>query len=92
VEYLYYVLLILALLAACLFALKIPGRQRLDRQPEKLAERARQRRMREEEKASERDPEREYRHAVLQRELQKVRTPWGLNWALTPACVAGSIT
>ena len=76
-EYLYYVLLILALLAACLFALKIPGRRRLNRQHEELAERARQRRKREQENASTRDPDREYRHAVIERELQKVRTPWG---------------
>jgi len=77
VEYLYYVLLILALLAACLFALKIPGRKRLNRQHEELAERARQRRNREQEKASTRNPNRKYHHAVIERELQKVRTPWG---------------
>lgn len=77
VEYLYYVLLVLALLAGCLFALKIPGRKRLTREHEKLAERARQRRAREQEKASTGIKGQAYRHAIIERELQKVRTPWG---------------
>jgi hypothetical protein len=77
VEYFYYVVLILALLAGCLFALRIPGRKRLNRQPEELAERAKQRRKREQEKASARDTDQKYRHAIIERELQKVLTPWG---------------
>ena len=76
-EYFYYVVVILALLAACLFALRIPGQKRLKRQPEELAERARQRRKREQKKASTRDTDQKYRHAIIERELQKVRTPWG---------------
>jgi hypothetical protein len=77
VEYLYYVLLVLGLLAGCLFALKIPGRNRLARKPEVLADRTRQRHQREKRKADAGHLDLEHRHAVLVRELKQVRTPWG---------------
>jgi hypothetical protein len=77
VEYLYYLLLILALLAGCLFALKIPGRNRLKGRPEELAERAYRRRQRDQNNASVRAAELAHRHAVLERELKQVPTPWG---------------
>jgi hypothetical protein len=77
VEYLYYILLILALLAGCLFALKIPGRRRLAHNPEELAERAARRRQRDQKKASATAAELAHRHAILKRELTNVRTPWG---------------
>lgn len=76
-EYLYYLLLILALLAGCLFALKIPGRNRLKGRPEELAERAYRRRQRDQNNASVRAAELAHRHAVLGRELKQVPTPWG---------------
>lgn len=77
VEYFYYVLLILILLAGCLFALKIPGHNRLAHKPEELAARTKQRRSREQERAGHRASSGAYRHAIIERELKKVRTPWG---------------
>lgn len=76
-EYLYYVLLILVLLAGCLFALRIPGRSRLAGRPEDLAERTNQRREREQQKQRAKGADVAHRHAVLERELKHVPTPWG---------------
>ena len=76
-EYLYYIVLILALLAACLFALKIPGSRRLAHKPEELAERAVRRRQHDQRKAGATAAEMAHRHAVIERELKNVRTPWG---------------
>jgi len=77
VEYLYYVLVVLALLAGCLFALKIAGRRRLSGRPEVLAERAQRRHQRERRKAGAQRHDLAHRHAVLERERKHVPTPWG---------------
>ena len=77
VEYLYYVLLVLALAAVFLVALRIPGRGRLAGRPEDLASRASRRRERERQKEAARDAGSARRHAVLERELKHVPTPWG---------------
>ena len=76
-EYLYYILLILALLAGCLFALKVSGRNQLAGKAEELAERAHRRREREQQKVRAEGADLAHRHAILERELKHVPTPWG---------------
>jgi hypothetical protein len=77
VEYLVYLLIILAIMALCLAALRLPGRVRLAGRPIDLAERTRQRRERERRRA-ERDADRLQQHKeVIQRELQRTPVPWG---------------
>lgn len=76
-EYLYYVLLILALAAVLLLALRMPGRKRLAGRPEDLASRAKRRREVERQRDADRAGDLARRHAVLERELKQVPTPWG---------------
>ena len=76
-EYLYYVLLVLALLAGCVFALMIPGRRRLANRPDQLADRSNRRREKQQQKADARRPDLAHRHVVLERERKHVPTPWG---------------
>jgi hypothetical protein len=77
VEYLNYLLVILALLAVCLlFMLRRPTDARLRSRQAELAERARQRR-RHAMAAGENAASAERRKQVLNRELRSVRTPWG---------------
>lgn len=76
-EYLYYVLLILVLLAGCVFALMIPGRRRLANRPDQLADRANRRREKQQQKTNARRPDLAHRHVVLERERNHVPTPWG---------------
>lgn len=75
-EYLYYLLVILALVALCLYLVRIPGHARLTRKPADLADRARAYRRREQ-KAAERAPAPHLPAHVLRRELKHVLTPWG---------------
>lgn len=76
-EYLYYVLLVLALLGGCVYALMIPGRRRLANRPDQLADRANRRREKQQQKANAKRPDLAHRHAVLERERRHVPTPWG---------------
>lgn len=76
VEYLYYLLVILALVALCLYLVRIPGQMRLTRKPVDLADRARVRRRRQQE-AAEQAPAPSLPVHVLRRELKQVPTPWG---------------
>lgn len=75
-EYLYYLLVILALLALCLYLVRIPGHARLTRKPVDLADRARAYRKRQE-KAAEQAPLPPPPEHVFRRELRHVPTPWG---------------
>jgi hypothetical protein len=75
VDYLVFSLIVLAVLAACLYLIRLPGEVRLKRRPEELAARAQQRRKRPESEPPEATVPRA--KAVLQRELKKVPTPWG---------------
>lgn len=77
VEYLYYVLLVLALLAGCVFALMIPGRRRLANRPDQLADRANRHREKQQQQTNANRPDLAHRHAVLERERKHVPTPWG---------------
>jgi hypothetical protein len=78
-EYVYYALFILAVLAVCVFLAGLPGRHRLAGRQVDLADRARRRR----EKVAGLDAEksqkqfRKTRHHVLQRDLSQVPVPWG---------------
>lgn len=76
-EYLYYALSVLAIVAVCLYAMRMPGRQRLAGRPVELAERARRRRERKEAEARRSADLLRQHKQVLQRELQSVPTPWG---------------
>lgn len=76
-EYLYYVLLVLALLAGCFFVLMIPGQRRLANRPDLLADRTNRRREKQQQKANASRPDLAHRHAVLERERRHVPTPWG---------------
>lgn len=75
-EYLYYLLVILALLALCLYLVRIPGHARLTRKPVDLADRARAYRRRQQ-KAAEQAPLPAPPEHVFRRELRHVPTPWG---------------
>jgi hypothetical protein len=77
VDYFVFSVIVLAVLAVCLYLIRIPGKVRLTRRATELAERAQSRH-----KQTNSDSPAELmarRKAVLQRELKKVPTPWG--WA-----------
>lgn len=73
-EYLFYVLMILTLLALLLYTVRLPGHSRLAGRQDSLAERARRRRQIGNEASEATGPR--HRH-VLQREMRNVPTPWG---------------
>lgn len=75
-EYLNYLLVILALLALCLYLVRIPGHARLTRKPLDLADRARAYR-RKQRQAAEQAPAPPPPQHILRRELKHVPTPWG---------------
>lgn len=76
-EYLYYALIILSLVALCLFLLRLPGHARLTRKPAELADRARQRREKQRKKAEQAPQIPPGRTRTIQREIRNVPTPWG---------------
>lgn len=86
-EYLYYLLVILTLVALCLFLVRIPGQVRLTRRPADLADRARAHR-RKQEKAAEQTPAPSPPAYIMRRELKHVPTPWG--WPGSEARQAGT--
>jgi hypothetical protein len=77
VEYLHYVLIILALVALCLYVVRIPGELRLARKPDELAARAREHRRLENQQAVAEQPLPPKYNRIIQRELKHVPTPWG---------------
>jgi hypothetical protein len=77
VEYVYYALVILSLVALCLFLLRLPGHARLTRKPAELADRARRRREKQRQKAGQAQPTPPRRPRIIQREIRNVPTPWG---------------
>jgi hypothetical protein len=76
VEYLYYLLTILALVGLCLYLVRIPGQLRLTRKPVDLADRARRHRLQERQQAALR-PGLAHHETIILRELKHVPTPWG---------------
>jgi hypothetical protein len=74
-EYIYYLLIVLGLLLACLYALRAPGILRLQGDKLALSERARRRRNRS--RASADDNHLKHNQKVLERNLASVPTPWG---------------
>lgn len=76
-EYLYYFLVILALVALCLYLIRIPGQVRLARKPADLADRARKHRLQEKAKDHSDSQVLPHHRRIIQRELRKVSTPWG---------------
>lgn len=76
-DYIYYMLVVLALLAACLFLVRIPGRTRLSEDHLALAEKALKRRRRAREQDHSQADLLAHRHQVMERELSRVGTPWG---------------
>jgi hypothetical protein len=81
VEYLYYLLAILALVAVCLYLVRTPGQLRLTRKPIDLAARGRKHRLRARQKAAQKaagqPPDLPHRETIIKRELKQVPTPWG---------------
>jgi hypothetical protein len=77
VEYLYYSLVILALVSLCLYLVRLPGQARLTRQPIDLADRARKRRLQEKRTAADETPVLPQHERIITRELKIVPTPWG---------------
>jgi hypothetical protein len=77
VEYFYYFIVILALLALCLYLIRIPGQVRLTRKPVDLADRARKQRLQEKTIAHQESQVPPHHQRIIQRELRKVSTPWG---------------
>ena len=76
VEYVYYALVIVALLAICMYMARRPGEGRLKRRQADLAERARLRRQAAT-PAGENAAELARRQQLLRRDLRNVPTPWG---------------
>ncbi|RPH95545.1 MAG: hypothetical protein EHM68_12525 [Lysobacterales bacterium] len=79
-EYLYYLLAILALLALCLYLVRMPGQLRLTRKPVDLADRGRKHRLRERRKAAQEAAGHTglpHHQTIIKRELKHVPTPWG---------------
>jgi hypothetical protein len=77
-EYVYYILVTLAITALCLYLVRLPGQKRLKQNQLALAERARKIRKKQHQERAARDNSPLPTHkAVLQRELSKVPTPWG---------------
>jgi hypothetical protein len=70
-------LIILALVALYLYAVRIPGKRRLARKPADLADLARNRRRLEQEKAAAEEPVPPHYDRIINRELKNVPTPWG---------------
>jgi hypothetical protein len=80
VEYLYYLLAILAVVALCLYLVRMPGQLRLTRKPVDLADRGRKHRLQERRRAAHKaagQPELPHHETVIKRELKHVPTPWG---------------
>jgi hypothetical protein len=75
VDYLAFSLIVLAVLAAVLYLIRLPGEVRLTRRQADLAQRAQERRKQQEARSPEATIP--FRKSVLQRELKKVPTPWG---------------
>lgn len=74
-DYLFYSLIALAVLAICLLIARMPGRARLAGRPEDLAERQQKHRAQQDLRSALDELPRN--RAVLQRDLRKVPTPWG---------------
>lgn len=76
-DYLYYILVTLAIMALCLYLTGFPGLKRIDSDQAAFDERARKRRKREQSQSPRHDriPERE--EMFLNRGVQNVPTPWG---------------
>lgn len=74
-DYLVFSLIVLAVLAVCVYLIRLPGEVRLTGRPAELAERA-QKRRKQQEASSSVAPIR-VKKVVLQRELKKVPIPWG---------------
>lgn len=76
-DYLYYVLVCLGIMAICLLAVGQPGRRRLKSDQAALSERALRYRARHKQAPKTNREQQRHDHEVIQRELAKVPTPWG---------------
>ena len=76
-EYIYYILIILGLIALSLILLSLPGRSRLKGDQMELARKAQNRRNRQQGSGNGAEFEKERRRSILKRELSKIPTPWG---------------
>lgn len=76
-EYFYYLLVILALVALCLYLVRLPGHVRLTRNPADLADRARKLRQQQRRAGAGESPLPLHYERIIQRELRNVPTPWG---------------
>lgn len=76
-DYIYYILFILGVMALCLLLVRLPGRKRLKTDKPALSERARihQAKIKHAQRSDKRQVQHD--HEVLKRELAKVPTPWG---------------
>jgi len=76
-EYVNYILIILLIMAVCVFIVRLPGQYRLKGDQLALAEKTRNRKVNKIESGVTSKEESEHKHLVLERELSKVPTPWG---------------
>lgn len=79
-EYVYYILIILGLMAFIIYLVSLPGRSRLSNDHMALAEDARKRKQRQqaqEEAEVRKSPRGRRSSPAIQRELSRVPTPWG---------------
>ena len=83
-DYIYYSLIILCLLAIVIFLVRLPGHASLANDPMSLANAARQRRLKEQKlkrdstlKGASVEYQNKQKNPVIQRELSNIRTPWG---------------
>jgi hypothetical protein len=76
-EYVKYVLIILAMLAVCLWLVRIPGQVRLKANQAALSERARRRKENQQPSRAEVRKQKLHQREVLLREIGSVPTPWG---------------
>ena len=75
--YLHYALIILALVALYLYAVRIPGKRRLASKPADLADLVRSHRRVEQQKGAALRPGSPHYDRIINRELKNVPTPWG---------------
>jgi len=78
-EYVYYVLFILAMMAACLYMMGLPRNYRLSASQVDLADKARKRRSRDKKHLAkiEARRDREFQRRIVMRDLSNVPVPWG---------------
>jgi hypothetical protein len=76
-EYIYYILIILCIVACSLLLLRLPGQSRLRGDQMALSQKARYRKNRQQKSNKTDEYQQARKHLVLKRELSKVPAPWG---------------